>query len=229
MKIIHGKSKSDKKVSGVISFYRRETFVPLAEHRDNPLAEYERFMQARDVAADELDMLFCIAAEKVSASAASIFEIQKMMIEDKDFNKLVSGIIKSQKCNAEFAVKCASKIFYDLLRTSGSEYMRQRAEDIFYTSDRILRKLYGHDKCFKQYTQDVIVCVDTISSSDVLLMHSPFICALAMKKEAELSHGAIIAEELGIPIISGLGNELDERFEGKQALVECSKGELIIA
>lgn len=228
MTVIHGRSKSDKTASGVISFYRREAFEPLAEHRDSPLAEYERFMAARDTAVSELEMLFDIAADKVGTDAAGIFEIQKMMIEDKDFNSLVSGIIKSQKCNAEFAVKCASKIFYDLLRTSGSEYMAQRAEDIFFTSDRILRKLYGHDKCFRHFNENVIICVDTISSSDVLLMDSPFICALAMRKEAELSHGAIIAEGLGIPIISGLGDELDESFEGRKAKVLFGKGELII-
>ncbi|MBO6141004.1 MAG: hypothetical protein J6O40_04335 [Ruminococcus sp.] len=228
MIVIHGKSSSDKKVSGIITFYRRDVFEPLMEHRDDPIAEYERFVRARDTAADELDLLFDIASKRAGTNAAGIFEIQKMMIEDKDFSSLVSGIIRSQQCSAEFAVKCASKIFSDLLRFSGSEYMAQRSEDIFFTGDRIIRKLAGVEKRLGHYERDVIVCAQTLSSSDILLMQSPFITAIAVKKDAELSHCALLAQGLGIPLISDLGDKLERRFEGMEASVDCSTGMLII-
>lgn len=228
MIVIHGKSSSDKKVSGVITFYRRDVFEPLMEHIDDPLAEYERFAAARDTAAQELELLFDIAAKKAGTEAAGIFEIQKMMIEDKDFSSLVSGLIRSQKCSAEFAVKCASKIFSDLLRFSGSEYMSQRSEDIFFTGDRIIRKLAGVEKRLGHYDHDVILCAETLSSSDILLMQSPFIAAVAVKRDASMSHCALLCEGLGIPLISDLGEKLDRRLEGLEASADCSTGMLII-
>ena len=228
MIVIHGKSRSDKKVSGTITFYRRDVFEPLMEHRDDPIAEYERFVRARDTSADELEMLFDIAAKKAGTDAAGIFEIQKMMIEDKDFSGLVSGLIRSQKCSAEFAVKCAAKIFSDLLRFSGSEYMAQRSEDIFFTADRIIRKLAGVEKRLGHYDKDVIVCSETLSSSDILLMQSPYIVAIAVKKDAEMSHCALLAEGLGIPLVSDLGEKLERHYDGCEASVDCTTGMLII-
>ena len=228
MIVIHGKSKADAKVTGLISFYRRDVFEPLMEHRDDIEAEFKRFTDARDTSIAELDNEYNIALEKAGEEAAGIFEIQKQMIEDGDFSDLVEGIIRSQQCSAEFAVKCASKTFSDLLRFSGSEYMSQRSEDIFFTSDRLIRKLAGVEKRLGHYDMDVIVCADTLSSSDILLMQSPFIVAICVKRDVEMSHLALLAQGLGIPLISDLGDKLDRHFEGMNATADCSTGMLII-
>ncbi|MBR6337531.1 MAG: hypothetical protein IKR76_07335 [Ruminococcus sp.] len=228
MMVIHGKSKADVKVSGAVTFYRRDVFEPLMEHRDDPEAEFRRFTDARDTSIKELEAEYEIALEKAGEEAAGIFEIQKQMIEDEDFSDLVAGIIRSQQCCAEFAVKCASKTFSDLLRFSGSEYMSQRSEDIFFISDRLIRKLAGVEKRLGHYNKEVIVCADTLSSSDILLMQSPFIVAICVKRDLEMSHLALLAQGLGIPLISDLGDKLDRHLDGMQATADCTTGMLII-
>lgn len=228
MIVIHGKSKGDTKVNGTLTFYRRDVFEPLMEHRDDVQAEYDRFINARDTSIKELDELYEIASQKAGEEAAGVFDIQKMMIEDDDFSDLVEGIIRSQQCSAEFAVKCASKTFSDLLRFSGSEYMSQRSEDVFFICDRLIRKLAGVEKRLGHYDKEVIVCADTLSSSDILMMQSRFIVAICVKRDVEMSHCALLAQGLGIPLISDLGDKLDRHFDGMQATADCTTGMLII-
>ncbi|MBR1752499.1 MAG: hypothetical protein IJ740_16800 [Ruminococcus sp.] len=229
MIVLHGRSDSDEKVEGYIKFYRRDVFEPLLEHREDAIAEYERFARARDTAAEELELLHDIATKRAGTYAAEIFEIQRMMVEDGDYSSIVGSIIKSQQCTAEFAVKCAAKIFADLLRFSGSDYMAKRSEDVFFTADRIIRKLAGVEKRLAQYgDKKVILCADTLSSSDVLLMQSPNLCAFAFKKDTEQSHCVLLAQKLGIPTISDLGDGLEFKFEGREATLDCTLGTLVI-
>ena len=229
MVVLKGKSSSQQKLDGYIKFYHRDVFEPLLEHRDDTIGEYERFARARDTAAEELELLHDIAAKRAGTYAAEIFEIQRMMVEDGDYSSIVGSLIKSQQCSAEFAVKCAAKIFADLLRFSGSDYMAKRSEDVFFTADRIIRKLAGVEKRLAQYgDRMVILCADTMSSSDVLLMQSPFLCALAFKKDTEFSHCELLADKLGIPVISALGDDLEFKYDGHKAKLDCKKGILSI-
>ncbi len=52
--------------------------------------------------------------------------------------------------------------------------------------------------------------------------------ALVMSLGGQLSHGAIVAREYGLPAVVGLGGQIEQIQDGDQLLVDGSTGEIFI-
>ena len=89
--------------------------------------ELKRFFRAKDEASESLKELYEKAVNEVGEENAMIFEIHKMMLDDKDYIDSVTANIKTQKMNAECAVAQTSDSFSEMFSSMEDSYMRARA------------------------------------------------------------------------------------------------------
>ena len=228
MTVFRGKGVSKGIVFGKIHYIRRGS--PAVEKHTVPdsEAEIKRFEAARGRAVAELAVLYTKATKEVGEENSLLFQIHQMMLEDLDYCESITGIIREEKANAEYAVSETARRFAEMFSSMDDEYMRGRAADVRDVSQRVLSILTGTPVGGIQSDVPVIVAADDLAPSETVQLDKKKILAFVTAGGSESSHTAILARTMGIPAIIGMGDALGEDWDGRAAVVDGSTGELYL-
>ncbi len=228
MRIIQGKSASEGIAFGTVWLYRRDELSDELRHIDDPDSEINRFSDAKKLATEQLDSLYVKALLEVGEDDAQIFDAHKMLMEDPDLNETVENIITEQLVNAEYAVSIAAEQFADMFAEMEDEYMRERSADVRDVADRLLRCLMSCPDTEREQCDGCVVCADDLSPSETMQIDRKLVLAFCTANGSAHSHAAILARNMGIPAVTGLGTELFDIKDGDEIIVDGGDGVLYI-
>lgn len=214
---------------GNISVYKRQE-VSVKRYRVEDLdAEKARVEKAKQLANEQLSEIYEKALKEVGETNAQIFEIHMMMLEDEDYNDSISNIIDTQQVNAEYAVAVTSDNFAAMFASMDDAYMQARSADVKDISNRIIRNLSAEDSSSEVATGKMIVCADDLAPSETVSLDKDSVLAFVTAGGSSNSHTAILARNMNIPAIIGVGEEfLTKIKDGQIAIVDGYKGEIIV-
>ena len=225
---LKGKSVFGGVAIGKISFYKRNETVIKREHVEDSDAEYQRFLDAKDEALEELSALYEKAVNDVGEANAMIFEVHQMMLEDLDYQESIENIIKTQKVNAEFAVATTADNFAKMFASMDDAYMQGRAADVKDVSERVLNILSGAGTGVVKTEEPVIIAADDLAPSETVQLDKDKVLAFATMYGSSNSHTAILARTMNIPAIIGIGDMMSPEYDGKMAVVDGFTGQIYI-
>ena len=226
MDILQGKSTCGGISFGHIRFFEKEPRLVKRCHITDESAEEKRYLEARDTAIKELELLYYKAEKEIGEAEAQIFAIHRMMLEDADYNESIVNIISKQKLNAETAVLNTSETFSKMFSEMDDAYMQARASDVKDVSDRVINTLSGNDSKGFSAEENSIIFADDLSPSETLQFDKEKISAFVTEKGSPTSHTAILARSLGIPAVAGL--TIPSEADGKFAAVDGYAGTVYI-
>lgn len=191
-------------------------------------AELGRVKQAQEIAVEQLDQLYEQALLDFGEKNAEIFHSHKMMLEDYDFFGSITDTIQSQKVNAEYAISVAAEQFEQIFASMESEEMKARAEDIRDISIRLQNALKFEVIKTTPLNELVIIGAYDLSPSDTVQLDRQKLLGLLTSAGSPNSHTAILARSLGIPAIIHLGNDLNEKLDGKNVIIDGTSGTVYV-
>jgi len=224
---IQGTGVSAGIAKGPLVFLRRTKADHTKQEVRDVRLEKERLKAAQETAASQLEML----AEKCRADAADaavLFETHAMFVYDEDLVFCITEILEKERCNAEYAVRQAGEQFAEMLAEMDDPYMRERAADIRDVAKRICDNLSGVVTGAPVLQEPVILCADDLAPSETMQLDKRKLLALVTRKGSVNSHTAILARTMGIPAICGVGNDLQESYEGRAAWIDGETGTLTL-
>ena len=192
-------------------------------------AELKRLNAAKETAKEQLEDIYEKALREAGETNAQVFEIHMMMLEDEDYNDAIVDIIRTQNVNAEYAVAVASKKFSEMFSSMEDSYMSARAADVTDISNRLIACLTKtcDDKLLTD--EKAIICADDLAPSETVSLDKEKILAFATADGSVNSHTAILARNMNIPAVIGLGAEFLKTVKnGDVAIVDGFTGEFII-
>lgn len=214
---------------GKIQIFKQNDICVRRAGIENTEAELERFGLAKKMALDELKEIYEKALKEVGEANAQIFDIHMMMIDDEDYNDAIKEIITGQKLNAEYAVAVTSDNFSKMFSDMDNSYMQARASDIKDISNRIIKCLSNKNEDIEESSGKVIICADDLAPSETVSLDKKKVLAFATAYGSSNSHTAILARNMNIPAIIGLGKEfIDNIKDGDFAIADGYKGEIIL-
>ena len=212
---------------GVISYFGSSAPEVMHRNINDADAELERVKKAKQASEEQLSEMYQKALPELGRDSAEIFEIQRALINDIDYNNAIKNIITSQKVNAEYAVAVAADNFSAMLSAMSDDYMRARSADVKDVAQRVIRCLNGSGEK-KFYSGKHIVCANDLTPSDTFRMNRENVLAFVTARGSSQSHTAILARIMGIPSVIGIGRELTPECDGKLAVVDGSEGMIYI-
>ncbi|SCW49197.1 phosphotransferase system, enzyme I, PtsI [Ruminococcaceae bacterium YRB3002] len=214
---------------GVVSVFKRQNTNVERIRITDPEAEKARFVEAKEKATEQLQAVYEKALAEVGEEEAAIFEVHMMMIEDEDYNDAINDMIESDLVNAEFAVASARDSFAAQFSAMDDSYFQARAADIKDISDRILNCLADNSISNDITGEKMVVCSDDLAPSETVSLDKSKVLAFATAYGSSNSHTAILARNMNIPAVIGLGREfLDAIADGQQICVDGYTGEVYI-
>ena len=224
MQIYKGKSVFGGIAIGKISVYKKDEQLVKRVKIEDADAEMERYTEARNTAAAQLQKLYDKALKEVGEANAAIFEVHQMMLEDEDYNESVENIIRSQMVNAEYAVASTADNFAQMFEAMDDDYMRGRAADVRDISERVITVLAGGAGSGLDSDEPVIIAADDLAPSETVQLDKDKVLSFVTAHGSENSHTAILARTMGIPALIGTGMDLDETVDGTLGIVDGTNG-----
>lgn len=230
MKKYVGKGVYGAVAAGKISLFQKQETTVKRIHIEDTEHEITRLAQAKESAIGQLSEIYEKALKEVGETNAAIFEIHQMMLDDDDYNDSIRSIIEGQNVNAEYAVAVTADNFAEMFSSMDDAYMRARAADVRDISNRLIGNLSGSLPAQAVSGEKVIICASDLAPSETVSLDKEKVLAFVTAHGSSNSHTAILARNMNIPAIIGVGDDfLKEIQNGDEAVVDGFTGEIFIA
>ena len=170
------------------------------------------------------------AEASVGESAAEIFEIHAMLLDDEDFRSAIDHGLAGG-LSAEEAIEDAVRIFSHQLRQTGDDYLAARASDLSDLSRQLSEQLSGEEARGDNEPppdQPYILVAEDLTPSETIRLDKSKILGFVTLLGTPNSHTAILARAMGIPALVGVGS-LPDGCDGAYALLDAALGTLTVS
>ena len=229
MIIYNGKGVYGAVAIGHISVYKRQTAAVTRIEIADKAAELKRVEDAKAIAVEQLQAIYDKALKDVGEENAAIFEVHMMMLDDEDYNDSIKNIIETESVNAEYAVSVTAENFAEMFAAMDDSYFQARAADIKDISNRLIACLTDGGAGQDVSDEKVIICADDLAPSETVSLDKEKVLAFVTAFGSSNSHTAILARNMNIPAIIGVGEEFLKNInDGDFAIVDGFTGEVFV-
>ena len=229
MTIYNGKGVYGAVAIGHISVYKRQDASVERVEVSDKAAELKRVEDAKAKAIEQLQAIYDKALKDVGEENAAIFEVHMMMLDDDDYNESITNIIETESVNAEYAVSVTSENFAAMFAAMDDSYFQARAADIKDISNRLIACLTDGVNESDAGDEKVIICADDLAPSETVSLDKEKVLAFVTAFGSSNSHTAILARNMNIPAIIGVGEEFLANIKDDDfAIVDGFTGEVFL-
>lgn len=191
--------------------------------------ETRRFGAAVRLARRQLRAIKRRAERALGAEHAYIFDAHLLMLEDRKLREDIEATIRSERVNAEWAIKVVTDRLLAVYTEIKDDYLRERSSDIEDVTGRILVALSGESSLpGRSLTAEAIVVAEELMPSAAAELDFEHVKAIVTDAGGWTSHTAIIARGLGIPSIVGLRDLYRRARTGDAIIVDAVRGEVVL-
>jgi phosphoenolpyruvate-protein phosphotransferase (PTS system enzyme I) len=196
---------------------------------EDAASEVSRFREAIAKSKAELEAIRDNAKVDLGADKAAIFEAHLLVLTDPELNGPIEDKIKSEKVNAEAALKDTADMFVTMFEQMDNEYMKERAADIRDVTKRVLSHLLGVQLVNpSMIAEEVIIVAEDLTPSDTAQLNRQYVLGFTTDIGGRTSHSAIMARSMEIPAVVGTKTATEEINNGDLVIVDGLKGEVHI-
>jgi phosphotransferase system enzyme I (PtsI) len=166
--------------------------------------EKKRFKSAVKKATDELHKIISDNTDRILESS-HILETHLVLLKDKMLYGRTIETIELERINAEWALRKVVSEIKSMFESMDDRYLKDRAEDISYVYERIMKKLVGADDIpINAIDKRVILVARDLSPAETSQIQLERIKGFVTDKGGRASHTSIMARTLEIPAVMGL-------------------------
>ena len=207
--------------------------------------EVQRFLNGLALAQQQLREIRLRIPATSSSDATAFIDTHLLMLEDPSLTEVPIEMIRTRKCNAEWALKIQRDALIEIFENMDDPYLRTRKDDVDHVVRRVQRILATEDPAYlsdpdyaelaASRLEGRIVVADDLTPADTILMQHQGVLAFVTEYGGPLSHTAILARSLGIPAVVGarnarayLGHDEPVIVDGRQGVVLVGLDERIL-
>lgn len=192
-------------------------------------AEISRLHEAIATSRTEIEKIKAVAAERLSAEEAEVFDAHLSMLEDPEMVSGYESKINDEGMNAQSAVRQSADMFIQIFSSmEDNPYMQERAADVKDVTDRLIAHLIDADiPDLGLIADDAIVVADDLTPSDTAQLNS-FVKGFVTNVGGRTSHSAIMARSLEVAAVVGTGKATKEIKNGDLIIVDGFEGDVIV-
>ena len=191
--------------------------------------EIEKLYFAIETAKSELSAVRDHTQNVLGPDEAAVFTAHMMMLEDPELLSAIEKKIRTDQLNVQAAVDEAINTYKETLLSLEDDYIRARAADLEDIGKRMLRILSNREEDYFNLSTEAILVAKDLSPSVTAKLDTKYVQAFATQDGSRTSHTAILARNLWIPAVVGIGDKLlDLIKEADQVIVDGDCGKVMI-
>ena len=194
--------------------------------------EIDRLLDAIEDARQQLKAIRNHIPANAPADVTSFIDTHLLMLKDSSLTKVPIEMIKTRRCNAEWALQLQRDALINVFNEMDDPYLRTRRDDVDHVVNRIHRVLADQDAGDHDLSSDRlkghIIIAEDLTPADTVLMQHQGIAAFVTEHGGATSHTTILARSLGIPAIVGI-ESIRRYIQDNELLIVDGESGILIA
>ena len=191
--------------------------------------EIAAFRAARAKVDEHLAALYQRVLEKQGEHEAAIFESHRELLGDDELEKDVLALIRDEHKTATAAVKEYLDTVAETMRQLEDEYLRERAAEFLDLQNNLLLALNGLPfASLASAPVDSVIFAQDLTPSETAQLDPEKVRGFVLEQGGLTSHVAILARNLGMPAVMGLGGALGLVKSGEKVIIDGDSGKLVV-
>lgn len=193
--------------------------------------EVARLDAALQTTREELSALRDYRPQQAAAEFDAFLDLHLMILGDEHISHAAREMIRSEHCNAEWALKTQMDALVAQFEAFDDAYLRERKTDVIQVVERILKVLSGHPGHVAptpQHDSEMILVAHDVSPADLIQLKPQQFCAILTDLGGATSHTSIVARGLNIACVVGLHHARDLIKDRDVLIVDGEQGVVIV-
>lgn len=190
-------------------------------------AEVERLHTAISVVRSEMHTLRDRLHGALAHEVGEFLDLHALLLDDPELLAGLDQLIRTGRYAADYALRLQRDRIASVFAGMDDAYLRSRIDDIDQVVGRIHAALHRRDAELQGVAGDILV-TDNISPSDLAQLHAQGVMAVVTASGSPLSHSAILARSLHVPLVIGAAHVLQKVNDGDVLAVDGGSGLVIL-
>jgi phosphotransferase system enzyme I (PtsI) len=190
-------------------------------------AELARLHVALNTARDELKVLRERLHGALAHELGEFLDIHALILDDPELLHGLDALVRTGHYGAEYALKLQRDRLVSVFDGMEDPYFRSRREDIEHVIGRVRVALHrGPEEPNTGFAGEILV-TDAVGPAELAQLQAQGLVAVVTSTGSMLSHSAILARSLHIPLVVGAHDALARVNDGDALMVDGGTGEVI--
>ncbi|MGO3126640.1 MAG: phosphoenolpyruvate--protein phosphotransferase [Luteimonas sp.] len=154
-------------------------------------------------------------------------DLHTLLLEDPELLHGLDELVRSGLYGADYALRLQRDRLAAVFEGMDDAYFRSRIEDIDHVIGRVHAALHDHEAELQGVAGEILV-TDAIAPSEINRLHAQGVLGIVTSGGSMLSHTAILARSLHLPLIVNAPQALGAINDGNVLIIDGSTGEIIV-
>ncbi len=154
-------------------------------------------------------------------------DLHTLLLDDPELLQGLDELVGRDLYGADYALRLQRDRLAAVFEGMDDAYFRSRIEDIDHVIGRVHAALHAHDAELQGVAGEILV-TDAIAPSEIGRLQARGVLAVVTSTGSTLSHSAILARSLHLPLIVNAPHALAQINDGDVLVVDGSTGEIVV-
>lgn len=204
--------------------------LQIAEQRIPPDAVEAELAQLHGAVATVRDEMHALRARLHGALAAEVGEFLDMhalLLDDPELLQGLDALVREQHFSADYALRVQRDRLAGVFEAMDDAYFRSRVEDIDQVIGRIHAALHRRDCELRGFAGEVLV-TESVAPAEMAQLQAQGVVAIVTTGGSPLSHSAILARSLHLPLVVDAAEALERINDGDALIVDGGNGRVVV-
>jgi len=189
--------------------------------------ELERLHRATDAARAEMRELRTRLQGALPAEVGEFLDLHAMLLDDPELLSALDELVRSKRYSAGHALRVQRDRLAQVFEGMEDAYLKSRLDDLDHVIGRIHSFLHKRTTTVKGLAGEILVC-ENVAPSELAQLQSQGVVGIISSAGSVLSHSAILARSLHMPLVVGASAVLQKVNDGDVLIVDGASGEIVL-
>jgi len=190
-------------------------------------SELRRLHQAVDATREEMQRLRARLHGALAKEVGEFLDLHALLLDDPELLHGLDELIRVGRYGADYALRLQRDKLAAVFDQMDDAYLKSRMDDLDHVIGRIHAHLQKRAVDAEGVAGDILVC-DNVAPSELAQLQSQGVVGIITLSGSTLSHSAILARSLHLPLVVGASQALQRINDGDAIIVDGASGEIVV-
>jgi len=190
-------------------------------------SELRRLHQAVDATREEMQRLRARLHGALAKEVGEFLDLHALLLDDPELLHGLDELIRVGRYGADYALRLQRDKLAAVFDQMDDAYLKSRMDDLDHVIGRIHAHLQKRAVDAEGVAGDILVC-DNVAPAELAQLQSQGVVGIITLSGSALSHSAILARSLHLPLVVGASQALQRINDGDAIIVDGASGEIVV-
>ncbi|AOY66561.1 phosphoenolpyruvate--protein phosphotransferase [Xanthomonas euvesicatoria pv. euvesicatoria] len=163
----------------------------------------------------------------LAREVGEFLELHALLLDDPELLQGLDELIRTHRYSADYALRVQRDRLAAVFDGMEDAYLKSRMDDLDHVIGRIHAFLHKRAPDLKGVAGEILVC-DNVAPSELAQLQAQGVVGIVTTAGSTLSHSAILARSLHLPLVVGVSDALQRIEDGDVLIVDAGSGQVIV-